>query len=272
MKNHTSSSQGFSEESLFEANPNFSQNGNRPIGPKGIPLKTFFFFILLIFIGRNAQAQVTEFFIDNWYLHTLSVNNQVYDVASLPITQNPTMIIEADYTLHGFGFCNEYSGEYNYWVHAPLGVDDTFQPINVTFGNDPCTGDLQVLEDGFFVMFAEEKVSDVYVISPPGTNPKHIVLQHPGGYHEYKNFPALKTPEFGDFDFSLFPNPTSDRLFINTSEKLLSVVITDVQGKKVKTGQYETSPEIDVSELKAGMYFITLTAAEGRVTKKFIKK
>lgn len=73
-------------------------------------------------------------------------------------------------------------------------------------------------------------------------------------------------------NFSMFPNPTSDVLHFNSEESIVSYKITDITGKLVQSKAIEVS-EIDVSQLSANMYFVTVTTASGKShTEKFIKK
>ncbi len=208
---------------------------------------------------------------DNWYLHSFTFNNEVISISELEITEGPTLIIEADYTLHGFGFCNNYNGEYEYETPGHFGVDDTFQPRNVTFGTNLCEGDLQVLETGFFSMFAEEKLADVYILDPSG-NDKHIVLQFDTGYHEYKNYPSLSTQSLKMDDFALYPNPTRNSLNIQrASNESSAITIFDSNGRVLYSLKRFEDREIDISDFSPGVYFVTITSNEKRATKKFIK-
>ncbi|MCG2420564.1 T9SS type A sorting domain-containing protein, partial [Aequorivita sp. F47161] len=50
-----------------------------------------------------------------------------------------------------------------------------------------------------------------------------------------------------------------------------SVSIMDINGRIVIASEKLISNKIDISALKAGMYFITATTSEGKTTKKFIK-
>lgn len=73
---------------------------------------------------------------------------------------------------------------------------------------------------------------------------------------------------------SLYPNPSTNKLFINTDvslDKLFnsSVTITNILGKEVYKGTY-TSEGLDVSALSSGVYFVSLDSFNGSL--KFIKE
>ncbi len=73
--------------------------------------------------------------------------------------------------------------------------------------------------------------------------------------------------------FSLYPNPTSSILNITNSDNLdiKNISVIDVNGRTVKN-QVGSLTQINVSDLNAGVYFVTIEAAEGKTTKKFIKQ
>ena len=72
---------------------------------------------------------------------------------------------------------------------------------------------------------------------------------------------------------SLYPNPTSSILNIsnNNNFNIKNISITDINGRVVKN-QEGSLTQINVSDLNAGVYFVTVDAEEGKTTKKFIKQ
>lgn len=72
--------------------------------------------------------------------------------------------------------------------------------------------------------------------------------------------------------FSIYPNPTSDKLYFKgNSSEIVSLQIFSIQGKLIQKLN-NISTEIDVSQLKAGMYFIEINNSEGNKSiQKFIK-
>ena len=235
-------------------------------------MKKLILILIVILSVQITVAQPPEYFVDNWYLHSFTFNNEVISISELEITEGPTMIIQNDFTVSGSGFCNNYVGNYEYIDNDPLGIDDNFIPRNIIRETENC-GDFEAMETQFFLPFVEEKMADIYVIGPPG-NEKHIVLQYDFsyGYQEYKNFPALKIKDISIKDLIISPNPAQDKLILKSaSNNFDSVSITDINGRIVIATEKLVSNEIDVSALNDGMYFITITSSEGNITKKFIK-
>jgi hypothetical protein len=68
---------------------------------------------------------------------------------------------------------------------------------------------------------------------------------------------------------SVFPNPTSETLFIKSDAQVQSYQIVTLLGQTVQRGN--ATKEIDVKNLAAGTYFLAVQAAEGNKVMKFIK-
>ncbi|HBD27293.1 T9SS type A sorting domain-containing protein [Flavobacterium sp.] len=71
----------------------------------------------------------------------------------------------------------------------------------------------------------------------------------------------------------IYPNPTTSVLNISNNNNLdiKNISVVDVNGRTVKN-QAGSLTQINVSDLNAGVYFVTIEAAEGKTTKKFIKQ
>ena len=84
--------------------------------------------------------------------------------------------------------------------------------------------------------------------------------------------------ESGELDESLFiaPNPVVDILNLNTSAQLWinGVTIYDLSGKIVENQNYysNTSIQMDISGLDAGIYSVAILTNEGYLTKKIVKE
>jgi hypothetical protein len=73
--------------------------------------------------------------------------------------------------------------------------------------------------------------------------------------------------------FAIYPNPTSSILNISNTNnfEIKNISVVDINGRVVKN-QAGALTQINVSDLNAGVYFVTIEAAEGKTTKKFIKQ
>ena len=72
-------------------------------------------------------------------------------------------------------------------------------------------------------------------------------------------------------EFSLYPNPVKDKLFINSSEKISHINIFNLTGQKVKETKL-VNGYVDMSDLNAGMYCIQLNNKETMIGLEIIIK
>jgi hypothetical protein len=81
----------------------------------------------------------------------------------------------------------------------------------------------------------------------------------------------LKTLEAITKEFTIYPNPTSDFININTKEKVNNIEIYDSTGRNVNV-EFNSNNQIDVRKLINGVYYIKVTTDKNNSTSKFIKK
>lgn len=70
-------------------------------------------------------------------------------------------------------------------------------------------------------------------------------------------------------EFTVFPNPTIDKININPDREPTSIRIADITGKEHLVSPY--TPTVDVSQLGVGTYFIQLIYTDHVESRKFIK-
>jgi len=73
--------------------------------------------------------------------------------------------------------------------------------------------------------------------------------------------------------FQVFPNPANDVLNIYFEfSNSVYVEVFDIDGRKVKFGDFNISENtIDISDLSLGLYFVTITTGDQKLTSKFVK-
>lgn len=71
-------------------------------------------------------------------------------------------------------------------------------------------------------------------------------------------------------DVNIYPNPVSDILSISSKSKIESVQIFDAAGRKINADLQGNT--VNVKNLNAGSYIITIQTKDEKITKKFIKK
>jgi hypothetical protein len=75
--------------------------------------------------------------------------------------------------------------------------------------------------------------------------------------------------EFEVDKISLYPNPATNKLFLN-SAVTLSYAIYNITGQQVLSGTYNNG--IDIAALTSGVYFIRLNDKTNQTVKRFIKE
>jgi len=83
---------------------------------------------------------------------------------------------------------------------------------------------------------------------------------------------VLSNEDFDSNSISIYPNPTSNVLNISNLNNIAinNISISDLNGRTIKNVNGVTS--VNVSDLNAGVYFVTIETTEGKSTKKFIKE
>lgn len=86
---------------------------------------------------------------------------------------------------------------------------------------------------------------------------------------------ALGVGEQVASNFSVYPNPSNGLVNISNdlNSVLTSVSLTDLNGRTVKSVELngDSSAQVNISDLSAGVYMMTINSDQGSVTKKIIK-
>ncbi|OUV69704.1 MAG: hypothetical protein CBC83_09825 [Flavobacteriales bacterium TMED123] len=82
---------------------------------------------------------------------------------------------------------------------------------------------------------------------------------------------VLSVEHISSTSISIFPNPTKGLFFVNSSEKINTLVIRNILGSVVFSSNTDNvSDIIDLSSFNKGVYLIELNTASGIITKKLI--
>lgn len=74
-------------------------------------------------------------------------------------------------------------------------------------------------------------------------------------------------------EISIYPNPTTDKVFVEANAQLESVRVFDLLGRKVlETFPQTEKAEVDFNTLKAGIYLAVISSEGKRTVKKIVKK
>jgi len=79
--------------------------------------------------------------------------------------------------------------------------------------------------------------------------------------------------ELGNHAFTIYPNPVSEKLYIECAETIVGCEIYNISGRLVYSSEENsTKIEVDVANLSAGSYLIRMTSDGMTQVKRFIKK
>ena len=86
---------------------------------------------------------------------------------------------------------------------------------------------------------------------------------------------TLGTKEALATNFSIYPNPANSVINIANASNMLinAVTLTDVNGRKVKSAQFDgvAQAQVNISDLATGVYMMTVSSDKGSITKKIVK-
>jgi hypothetical protein len=109
----------------------------------------------------------------------------------------------------------------------------------------------------------------------PATNGQYAVIVNSGICTDTSACFAINNVAIGESDLdngiTVFPNPTTGKLNITSSEKIETIEVYDVLGREVLTVK-EPSSEIDLSILQTGVYVIRLQTKKGISVRKVLKR
>lgn len=86
---------------------------------------------------------------------------------------------------------------------------------------------------------------------------------------------VLSNESYSLTNFAIYPNPANDILTIQNKDNTIisKVNVVDVLGKTIKTSTFNaTEVSLDISDLKAGIYFVEIHSNTAKTTQKVIKK
>ncbi|NMH27481.1 T9SS type A sorting domain-containing protein [Flavobacterium silvaticum] len=117
-------------------------------------------------------------------------------------------------------------------------------------------------EDEFGIWPFIRSIETTLVVPILGINENLVILEK--GTDAF-----LGTPDATLASVSIYPNPTSSVLHVNSQHLLKSVELFSIDGKKISKSPGNS---IDVSNLNSGLYRVGIDNGSGIIYKKFIKK
>lgn len=216
------------------------------------------------FFNTEPLPEPDPLLFQTWYLYKTEVD--FGDPIFYTGPNQPEITINSDFTYTGVENCALISG--NFIVGYGQFYDFSLQSENYQQDESNCPpGPVgYVLYD---LMYRYPAMDCVVYSGVNGIN--EFQYETAAGFISYFSNQKLTVNENSLSTFTIFPNPVQNKFILQSSETNFTISITDINGRTITSNKNLVSNEIDVSALKTGMYFITVTSSEGKTSKKFIK-
>lgn len=148
----------------------------------------------------------------------------------------------------------------------------TTELINTSSENIQIPYAMSYIDDTFYVADAVDYISagNVYTYDAAGTfQNNYTVGILPNGFYKYENS-SLSVPVQEQLQLTVYPNPASERIFLDTEERV-NLSIYDIHGRMVKKETY-TANGININDLESGIYLVNLQQQSKQKTIKIIVK
>jgi len=84
---------------------------------------------------------------------------------------------------------------------------------------------------------------------------------------------GASTNKFNQLNVTVYPNPTTDIVNIETEENLFNYVVYDINGREIQNGIFSNNNQVNLQNANSGGYFIKITTVQGSTaTVKAVKK
>ncbi|WP_052184205.1 T9SS type A sorting domain-containing protein [Psychroserpens sp. Hel_I_66] len=153
-------------------------------------------------------------------------------------------------------------------INAQNDVEFIFENINLPFDD--------ANNDGYVLY--KIKTLDALVLGDTFSNQAEIYFDFnapiiTNNYTTEISEEQLSTNEFSVLNTKIYPNPVNDVLTIESDAIIDSAILYDINGREILVSKFEgTNYQMDLSELKSGIYFLKVFSSSGNHTLKVLKQ
>jgi hypothetical protein len=238
-------------------------------------MKNLILIFVLIF-SLKFYAQDPQLFENTWYLHNLIINGQTLP----PPSNSEVPYIPLDFFENGNDdftttVCNSFSGTLVYGGSENFTIQD--YSLTLIF----CDLEENTIYEGIYLgFFFDPTTQDPYIEPFPYTitvngSAKTLIIENVNGDQAIYGNEILSTIDFKSSKLAIYPNPATDLLLIESSDKMINEIkIINVKGEKIlKIQNFESKNNpLNIRHLASGIYFLIAKTEKGNITfKKFIK-
>ena len=241
--------------------------------------------------GGEPGLQKEEFFGVRYYMFATYTLYHTYDLITFTEIPIDSQYVFTDPDVYRGGLPEEVYviSRFPDWTYHLSFSADTGHTFRKVFVSEPSTPDesspifMSDREPGVFYIIYGEFIQD---LNPWGLHLK-LCIHHYTDYGEtlvdiychdihkdYKNDVGVGELGITNYKLRVYPNPTTGEFTINNEQLTIhNIEIIDIYGKKVfeQKAEGRKQKEINISELKAGIYFVKITTEKGIGTQKIIK-
>ncbi|MBC8754717.1 T9SS type A sorting domain-containing protein [Kordia sp. YSTF-M3] len=229
-------------------------------------MKKIYTTILLLLLGYTSQAQTDPDLLGQWFLHYVETSGSTMYVPTgnvIPVNfTNPGSFDSAS----GDSTCNSFTAEYalsnsnasiniNFFTQTLVMCNgDTFEPVYLgILGNDTTN---------FFdytINLTDESLTMIDLLGEKLVYGRQVL--------------STESIDATENSLKLYPNPVKNLLYISGSsvDSSTTYAIYSMVGTEIITEKTIANTNVDVSNLKAGVYFLKIAQKGKTYMRKFIK-
>ncbi|MEM7086413.1 MAG: T9SS type A sorting domain-containing protein [Bacteroidota bacterium] len=234
-------------------------------------MKKILLLICVFGLANNTFAQEPELLETDWYIDYFTLDDVTYNnpIVNAVGIINSNMGFETDYAYAVMD--PESDSFFADVVYDP--VDPAFTFINMGITLPGCNAWCD-FANKYFELLIDDFIEAhfTYEIITNSDNTLTLIMTRDDG--NFAVFQDSKILGINDNTLSkvrLFPNPTSDLLFISSEQAIVdTITIFDLSGKRIPL-TLSADRSVDISAIPEGMYFMEITSENDRIVQKFIK-
>lgn len=158
----------------------------------------------------------------------------------------------------------------NTWVKVYYQIDYTTSKINFQIPSQNVAGETAIVVTNLPPVEVDFQASGLT------GNASSSTIKYDNYVVSAVNTTALSVDDVVSTKFNIYPNPASDIITISNKESIgvEKISIVDMNGRVVKTQLFTNQSEIqlNISDLRVGVYIFNISTKEGTASKKIIKK
>lgn len=235
-------------------------------------MKKHYFLFLAICISFSVKAQDDPNLLGTWYLHYIETNGSTLYAQTTPFPLALTVTSSSNFDpVWGYSTCNSFFCDYQVFNNntsidiSNLGHTLVFCP--------PGNPELETFELTYFGILGNESTNffDYTIDSQAETLTMIDLLGEKLVYG--RQVLSTKDNEAFSNSIALYPNPVQKQLFMTgvSPNTKTNYTIYSITGNVIVSERSLTQPSLDVTQLKAGMYFIKFQQQGKTAIKKFVK-